>query len=156
MNYLAKWKEHNWIQDKSDELRKRRCEARDPGIRSCLVFISALSSEQGCFCLESEYFKIPHSASFADQNQKWKVTRYIRSASPIILKSLNGWLGSESAALPNGWTTGASTSGIWMIPGALGFGGPPSGTKEIWTECPTQQKAPYCAAMKSSPYASLR
>lgn len=152
MNYLAKWDEHNWIRDKSGELRKRSCEARDPGMRSGLVFISALASEHGCFCLQSEYFKTPHSASFADQNQKWKVTRYIRSAASINLKSLMAGLARRALpSLTAELQEPASTSGIWMIPGALGFGGPPSGAKEIWTESPTQQKAPYCAAMKSSP-----
>ena len=29
-------------------------------------------------------------------------------------------------------------------------GGQPSGAKEIETECPTQQKEPHCAAVKSS------
>lgn len=46
-----------------------------------------------------------------------------------------------------------SSKHIWNPNDPRSFGasgGQPSGAKEIWTKCPTRQKEPHCAAVKSN------
>lgn len=55
------------------------------------------------------------------RNEKWSAVFEVRL--PTFLKCLQADLARRALPLPNRWTTGASTSGIRMIPGALGLWG---------------------------------